>query len=521
MNNKLDRSQTGFIQKLGIQVNLTRALERITLRTKQQIPIYGLFIDFSNAYNSIPHCLLFKKLREKKVLEEEEIAFIEQLYARYKLRIGNKLLRSNKGVAQGSVISPALFNIFIEDLSEELKREADINLEDLLYYADDLLILCLTTEQIRKAIKIITQWSERNGMSLNKKKSGIVVFAARRAHKIPMMKIVKEEIKGKKTIKGKWVPAHKEIEGVPICEKYKYLGTILTSKLTCGEQIAHIRKKSAHLFVKLYPYLQNATADARRDMWQTMVRPLFDATLVLLEYEPSILHKKILQLLWRRTFKQFLMINKRTSTYLVEEMIACDLPEIAQNVVHECKRQWQERKNHRNIRIKKRLKKKNNLLRGVPNTWCKLINNVVKTQIKPCPKCKQPGKVCNSWHLKYAHGIELKPLNKIWKEDICSITNKKKKKPRREIIKKMNIIIEKYLKMFETGMAKIISNERTKINYKEFKEQNVGTTDRRHVGGWLKLFHSHSSVIGIDLGPTIADVVRRARNHAPDKGFAF
>ena len=112
LNRRLDRSQTGFIQKMGIQINLVRALERITLRTKQKQCVYGLFIDFSNAYNSIPHELLFRKLRGKKVLDDVEIDFLEQMYARYRTRIGNKILKSNKGVAQGSVISPALFNIF-------------------------------------------------------------------------------------------------------------------------------------------------------------------------------------------------------------------------------------------------------------------------------------------------------------------------------------------------------------------------------------------------------------------------
>ena len=92
---------------------------------------------------------------------------------------------------------------------------------------------------------------------------------------IPMMKTVREKTKGKhkenmkresKTIRKKWIPARKEIEGVPICEAYKYLGTVMTPKLTCGKQIAYIRKKAAHIYFKLYPYLNNATADARRDM---------------------------------------------------------------------------------------------------------------------------------------------------------------------------------------------------------------------------------------------------------------
>ena len=60
LNFRLDRSQTGFIQKMGIQVNLVRALERITLRTKRNQCVYGLFIDFSNAYNSIPHSYCLK-----------------------------------------------------------------------------------------------------------------------------------------------------------------------------------------------------------------------------------------------------------------------------------------------------------------------------------------------------------------------------------------------------------------------------------------------------------------------------
>ena len=120
-------------------------------------------------------------------------------------------------------------------------------------------------------------------------------------------------------------------------------------------------------------------------MWQTMIRPLFDAAFVLLEYEPSKTQKENLKCFRRKTFKQFMMISKRTSTILVEEMIGVDMEKMAQKLVIECKKQWEERKRKEEITPKAKLEKQNNLLRAVPNTWCKLINS----QVTPCPKCKK------------------------------------------------------------------------------------------------------------------------------------
>ncbi len=50
-----------------------------------------------------------------------------------------------------------------------------------------------------------------------------------------------------------WRPATIDIDDISISDKYKYLGTILTPKLSCGEQISYIRRKSGFLLVKLYP----------------------------------------------------------------------------------------------------------------------------------------------------------------------------------------------------------------------------------------------------------------------------
>ena len=123
-------------------------------------------------------------------------------------------------------------------------------------YADDILTLCTSDKQLREAIKIIESWSGRNGMELNKLKSGIVPFANRNAHSIPYMRNHKTTEIRQRKYKNKpgrpaqiiinhysWKLSTNNIMGIPICEQYKYLGTILTPKLSCEPQIKHIKKK--------------------------------------------------------------------------------------------------------------------------------------------------------------------------------------------------------------------------------------------------------------------------------------
>ena len=149
-------------------------------------------------------------MRTKQIFDSEEVDYLEQLYARYRIRIGNSSFAFNRGLAQGSIISPALFNIFIEDLGKELQEKADLNIKDILMYADDIMTVCASQTQLTKAIKVIEDWSRRNGMILNKKKSGIMVFASRRATDIPIMKL-KEDTKI-------LAPAKADVAGIPICE---------------------------------------------------------------------------------------------------------------------------------------------------------------------------------------------------------------------------------------------------------------------------------------------------------------
>lgn len=409
LQNKLARSQVGFVPGMGIQVNLLRAICVSKMSTEENNRSrYGLFIDFANAYNTVPHTFLFQKLRQKKCMDEEEIEYLEALYSQYRIQIGDKKIRYNRGVAQGSILSPALFDIYIEDLAEEISLKTELSFEDILFYADDILILCQSPTQIKKCIEIIEKWSELNGMELNKKKSAILPLSSRMAKDIPFMKLEKcIDSVTQKVTHQEWTPALNEINGIPVVNKYKYLGTYLDSKLTMRTQVESIKKKSNFLFVKLYPYLKNATADGRRDIWKTMVVPLFNAVFMLAMFDKSESEVKKINTELLGTFKRYLMIPKTTNSDIVWEMIGDDFDEITKRLKNNAAEKWFARREYREPILTEK-KKSVNYLKGIPNTWCEIL----KQQCRVCHKCKNSTK--NIVHMREAHQTEIISFKEIW-----------------------------------------------------------------------------------------------------------
>ena len=200
-----------------------RLIERVTERVKRTKKAYGVFIDFSNAYNTILHSKLFERL--KGILNEDEIQLIKAIYSRIKIKIGNETFTPNVGVAQGSVISPALFNIYAEYLYDNLSKMG-VAPEDQMGYADDLFILCYSKSNLRNIINLLKSWSKENNLELNASKSGIIEFLPRRG-KANMQLTIGEEF-----------------EGIPVVSCYKYLGMWVDQKLYMTTQLDQIKKKA-------------------------------------------------------------------------------------------------------------------------------------------------------------------------------------------------------------------------------------------------------------------------------------
>ena len=207
----------------------------------------------------------------------------------------------------------------------------------------------------------------------------------------------------------------KEVDGVPIVAKYKYLGTYFDFQSREENQINFIQRKANWMYIKLYSYLINASADGRRDMWKTMIAPLFNGIIALMGVEDSVARLTKIYDLWRATFKRFMMIPKSTPRDLVYAMIGTDLCEIVKLNSANAKIKWKYRKN-RDRSLLGDLKKPEsyNFLKGISSDWC----SIIRMQYRLCPACiRTPNcNVMNESHMETVHNITVTPCKKIFDE---------------------------------------------------------------------------------------------------------
>ncbi len=383
LTERLHPSQTGFVPSNGIFVNLFRVINRVHLRTSKKKRCFGLFIDFSSAYNTINHEKLFQKL--STILDENKIKFLQAIYSRLKICMLKNQVSPNQGVAQGSMISPALFDIYIEELLRKIECTPNMSLEDILSYADDLLIICDSIELLKSTLQVIQIWSEENNLKLNPNKSGIIEFCDRRQK--PILKL-------------------DMIDDIPVLKEYKYLGLILNQKLTISSQLQQIKINTTDICRKLGPFLYNAEADTKKSLWQLFIQPLFDFLMPLFASESAKTWKNKAIKMTRYSFKLFLKLTSSTSNSLVDSLSGYNLEERSHAMKLITKKKWEARKAgssyhlEEDPELRNLIVKPKNLCRRLPREFITYLN-LEKSLCKFC------GTVYSVYHLNSQHGANL------------------------------------------------------------------------------------------------------------------
>ena len=198
LEKKLDEEinivQAGFRPNRGTRdhiFNLRNILEKCREYNKD---LYACFIDYSKAFDCVEHETMWKIMTEMG-FPRHLVRLIKTLYLNQEAAVRvdgetSEWFKVGKGVRQGCILSPYLFNIYAENIMRNFRDDSqrydplDHDTYDSLNiggraipelrYADDTALLSTTPEGIEKMIKTVKQHSENQNLFLNAKKTKIL-----------------------------------------------------------------------------------------------------------------------------------------------------------------------------------------------------------------------------------------------------------------------------------------------------------------------------------------------------------
>jgi RNA-directed DNA polymerase len=117
--------------------------------------------DIDAFFDSVPHDPLLKKVAA--IIEDEGIQRLIRLWLEADVWDGEQVNPIKTGLPQGSVISPALANLYLDEFDDAMLK----NGMRLVRYADDFVVLCKDREKAEQAAKLTDEILDRMGLELD------------------------------------------------------------------------------------------------------------------------------------------------------------------------------------------------------------------------------------------------------------------------------------------------------------------------------------------------------------------
>jgi hypothetical protein len=187
----INKCQIGFRKKARTSDHLF-VLHSLTQKYITHGKLYFCFVDFRKAYDWVWRDALLLKILNNNIRG----LFYWQIKAMYdkvelavkKGQFHSNSFTSNLGVKQGDVLSPILFNLFLNDLPDIFDQSCDITtLHDeqvpCLLYADDLVIISKTKEGLQKSLDKLSNYCAKWQLEVNTCKSQVMIMT--KSGKIP------------------------------------------------------------------------------------------------------------------------------------------------------------------------------------------------------------------------------------------------------------------------------------------------------------------------------------------------
>ena len=257
-NNILFKEQYGFRPGKSTSHAIFDVLKVLYENWNNRMYTGCIFVDFARAFETIDHEIFLKKL-EAYGLQRTPLNFLKQ-YITNRMQtttvndhVSNKD-RVTYGTAQGSVLGPLIYIIYVNDVLKLLSEEYNIFL-----YADDMLIMYQHVDKndmivgLQEKLDSIMKWCSYNKLTVNREKTKFMLVSHSKEDTVMPLKI--------------------ENSVLSSVTHYEYLGMLLDSKLNMTQHVDNMYKKANSklgILCKIRRYITENTAVR---IYKTMIRP--------------------------------------------------------------------------------------------------------------------------------------------------------------------------------------------------------------------------------------------------------
>jgi hypothetical protein len=181
---KIYHLQHGFMKGRSCTSQLIRVYHDIGSILDKGGQVDIIFLDFSKAFDSVPHHLLLRKLRHQYGISDSLLAWFTSYLDSRKQRVlidgvNSEWASVTSGVPQGSIIGPQLFLLYINDMPLVVS-----NSTVALFADDSKCFKSITNERdcrlLQTDIELLYEWSKSNLMTFNADKCKVLTIS--RAH---------------------------------------------------------------------------------------------------------------------------------------------------------------------------------------------------------------------------------------------------------------------------------------------------------------------------------------------------
>ncbi|XP_042883267.1 uncharacterized protein LOC122260182 [Penaeus japonicus] len=237
--------QYGFVQDAGPRnaIWMVRMLSERAI--EMQKDLFMCFIDYTKAFDKVQHEELLRLLQGLD-LDGKDIRLIRNLYWEQKacMRVDNDTSKYTpicRGVRQGCVLSPDLFNLYSEMILRQLEDMPGFILGghniNNLRYADDTVLIAESRDNLQELLDKVIEESKKKGLTINCKKTECMVVS-------------------KKTVKPQCM-LHVGTYKIQQVEKFNYLGSLITDDGKCDREIKKRIGMAKDAFQKLGKILKD------------------------------------------------------------------------------------------------------------------------------------------------------------------------------------------------------------------------------------------------------------------------